>query len=796
MAPRAEEDDDATADSDVTLTHAVTGASEYAAIDAAAIPRVAVTITEDDSPGVSIVPTTLTIDEGASKTYTVVLDTEPSADVSVTISGHSGTDVRLSDTELTFTDQDWDSAQTVTVTAGEDDDAATDTDVTLTHAVTGASEYAAIDADDIPSVVVTITEDDSAGVTISRTTLTIGEGGSETYTVVLDTEPSAGVTVTISGHSGTDVRLSDTELTFTDQDWDSAQTVTVTAGEDDDAATDTDVTLTHAVTGASEYAAIAADDVPSVLVTITEDDSAGVTISRTTLTIDEGGSDTYTVKLNTQPSADVTVTISGHSGTDVSLSDTELTFTDGNWNVEQEVTVTAGQDDDAAADSDVTLSHALTGASEYAAIAADDVPSVAVRINEDDSAGVTISRTTLTIDEGGSDTYTVVLDTQPSADVTVTISGHAGTDVSLSGQTLTSDELTFTPDNWSTAQTVTVTAGEDDDAVDESDVTLTHAVPGASEYAAIDTATVPRVLVKITDDDSAGVTISRTTLTIDEGGSDTYTVALDTQPSADVTVTISGHSGTDVSLSDTELDFTPGNWGTAQTVTVTAEEDDDATADSDVTLTHALTGASEYAAIDAATVPRVSVTITEDDSAGVSISRSTLTIAEGGSDTYTVVLNTQPSAGVTVTISGHSGTDVRLDDTELDFTPGNWDTAQTVTVTAGQDDDATADSDVTLSHAVTGASEYAAIDADDIPSVDHHRGRQRWGDHLQDHADHRRGGIGDLHGCAGHGAERRRDRNHQRPLRHRRDPVRYRAELHTRQLGHGADGDGDGGARR
>ena len=57
--------------------------------------------------------------------------------------------------------------------------------MTLSHAVTGASEYEAIADDDIPGVLVKITEDDSAGVSISRTTLTIGEGDSDTYTVVL-----------------------------------------------------------------------------------------------------------------------------------------------------------------------------------------------------------------------------------------------------------------------------------------------------------------------------------------------------------------------------------------------------------------------------------------------------------------------------------------------------------------------------------------------------------------------------------------------------------------------------------
>ena len=310
----------------------------------------------------------------------------------------------------------------------------------------------------------------------------------------------------------------------------------------------------------------------------------------------------------------------------------------------------------------MTLTHAVTGASEYEAIADDDIPGVLVKITEDDSAGVTISRTTLTIGEGDSDTYTVVLDTEPSAQVTVTISGHSGTDVRLDDT-----ELTFTDGNWNVPQTVTVTAEQDDDAAADTDVTLTHAVTGASEYAAIDAATVPRVSVTITENDSAGVTITESTLTIPEGGSDTYEVKLNTEPSAGVTVTISGHSGTDVGLDDTELTFTDGNWNVPQTVTVTAEQDDDAAADTDVTLTHAVTGASEYAAIDAATVPRVLVKITEDDSAGVTISRTTLTIAEGGSETYTVVLNTEPSAQVTVTISGHSGTDVRLDDTELDL---------------------------------------------------------------------------------------------------------------------------------
>ena len=73
--------------------------------------------------------------------------------------------------------------------------------------------------------------------------------------------------------------------------------------------------------------------------------------------------------------------------------------------------------------------------------------------------GVSITPTNLTIDEGDAtgNSYTVVSTTQPTGNVTVTISGHAGTDLTLSGTGLsTTTTLTFTTENWGTAQTVKV----------------------------------------------------------------------------------------------------------------------------------------------------------------------------------------------------------------------------------------------------------------------------------------------------------------------------------------------------
>ena len=83
-----------------------------------------------------------------------------------------------------------------------------------------------------------------------------------------------------------------------------------------------------------------------------------------------------------------------------------------------------------------------------------------------------------------------------------------------------------------------------------------------------------------------------------------------------------------------------------------------------------------------------------------------VTVAEGDATggTYTVALDAAPTANVTVTVSvvetGDAAQAVTVTPASLTFTATNWETAQTVTVKAGEDDDA-AGGEVTLRHAVT-----------------------------------------------------------------------------------------------
>ena len=147
--------------------------------------------------------------------------------------------------------------------------------------------------------------DDDRAIVLSPASLSVDEGSAtgSTYTVKLATQPSAQVTVAVTGHSGTDVSVDTASLTFTTDDWSTAQTVTVTAAEDDDGADDA-VTLTHTATGGNY-----AGETATLAVTVVDDESVSVVLSKTALSVDEGDDTgaTYTVKLATQPSETVTV---------------------------------------------------------------------------------------------------------------------------------------------------------------------------------------------------------------------------------------------------------------------------------------------------------------------------------------------------------------------------------------------------------------------------------------------------------------------------------------------------------
>ena len=99
------------------------------------------------------------------------------------------------------------------------------------------------------------------------------------------------------------------------------------------------------------------------------------------------------------------------------------------------------------------------------------------------------------------------------------------------------------------------------------------------------------------------------------------------------------------------------------------------------------------------------VRVIDDDAVEIVVSASTtpLAVPEGGSASFTVVLGSVPSQDVTLTLSDLTGTEFTVDDDTLEFTVSNWDTPQTVTVSAAVDLD-TDDESATLTVTAAGGN--------------------------------------------------------------------------------------------
>ncbi len=187
------------------------------------------------------------------------------------------------------------------------------------------------------------------------------------------------------------------------------------------------------------------------------------------------------------------------------------------------------------------------------------------------SAGVTITPNggPLSVNEpslqaANSGTYTVLLNTAPTANVVVNVNADT------TQLQVTPSGLTFTPQNWSVAQTVTVQAADDLIAQGNHNVTITHTATSAD--ANYNNVSIPSLPIAVTDGNFADVYASPSSGTqgdLNEVGntSAAYLVQLTSQPTANVTVTLTPDSF--VSVSTSTLTFTPANWNTAQTATLT-----------------------------------------------------------------------------------------------------------------------------------------------------------------------------------------------------------------------------------
>ena len=288
-----------------------------------------IAIADDDTRGVTVTPTALTLaeaddpatDDAAENvgTYTVVLTSRPTATVTVGVASAAAGTARAVPASLTFAPGAWNTPQTVTVTAVDDavDNANDKRETRVTHTVSGGDYGTATAA----AVAVTVNDDDAApGVTVSPTALTLAEvddpgtaGAKENegvYTIGLDSRPTGNVRIDIGAPADAPVNVNPVRLDFSPTDW-GAKTVTVTAVDDavDNPNDKRTATLTHSVSAVGTN--YSGETAASMEVTVTDDDTGPptVTIVRDAASVTEGESAGFTVTASSAPASDLTVSL-------------------------------------------------------------------------------------------------------------------------------------------------------------------------------------------------------------------------------------------------------------------------------------------------------------------------------------------------------------------------------------------------------------------------------------------------------------------------------------------------------
>ena len=372
-----------------------------------------VNITDDDGSEVTILPASLEIDEGATGTYTVVLDSAPTADVTVTPSISSGNGFTFTPPTLTFTMDNWNSGRTVTVTGTSDADALDHTGV-ISHSVASTdSNYRGTAA----SVSVTVMDtDDVPTVTFEQRSYEVAEGSSVTVKVLLSADPDRTVTIPVTRSN---------EGTTTDADYSGVpDDVTFDAGDGDTEASFTFVAAQDTDDDDGESVALGFGTLPNAVTAVTAaettlsiagggDPEVTASFEHATYTANEGGRVAVTVVLSAEPEREVIIPLTtrnegGADGDDYAGVPASVTFNAR----DTEKTFTFTATDDTVDDDDERV---LLGFGALPARVTGGVTATAgVDITDDDTRGVKVEPTQLTFSEGGSGTYTVVLDTRPT----------------------------------------------------------------------------------------------------------------------------------------------------------------------------------------------------------------------------------------------------------------------------------------------------------------------------------------------------------------------------------------------
>ncbi|HOC57716.1 MAG TPA: autotransporter-associated beta strand repeat-containing protein [Verrucomicrobiota bacterium] len=183
-------------------------------------------------------------------------------------------------------------------------------------------------------------------------------------------------------------------------------------------------------------------------------------------------------------------------------------------------------------------------------------------------ATVTPTNTLHTSSTGGTATFAVVLRSPPYSDVTIPVSSS-----NTNEGTVNPSSLTFTKNNWSTPQTVTVTGQPGTNTAPRVAYEI-NLGPASSADLRYDGLAVSSVAALNFKGGVPGVVLSKTSVTTSQSGqADSFGISLTIPPAAQVVIDLSSSDLKQATVAPASVTFTPADYATPQLVTVTGVND-------------------------------------------------------------------------------------------------------------------------------------------------------------------------------------------------------------------------------
>ncbi len=292
-------------------------------------------------------------------------------------------------------------------------------------------------------------------------------------------------------------------------------------------------------------------------------------VSATALVVDETGEQTMTIALGDAPAGSVDVQVNSSDTAAVAVEPASLRFDASNYQTPQVVTL-SGVDDDNALDEAATVTFSAAG---YISAVTE------VSVFDREVQHIRPAPLALALTEGETGEFTLVLNLDPGAGSGVTVLMESSDPSAVSAAPL---GVTLNQNNFDQPRTITVTALEDQDTLDESELVI-NVVDDSGGLA------TRAVLVSVTDNDTQAIALDNQPSQVDEGSSASFDVSLAFEPLGPVTVTLTSADDSALSLDKSALTFDVDTYDQEQIVVIQGQEDDDAD-DEQVTITASAPG--------------------------------------------------------------------------------------------------------------------------------------------------------------------------------------------------------------